>query len=109
VTARTAKPRHRVIHYALVDGRHDHLNLSLTEGNSWIRGARKCADVFHSYDFVSRDGAPMHVVYALYRRGSSRHGFAALGVEHDITYWFEVGADAVTAAFGLAPRGNTAA
>lgn len=109
MTARTAKPRHRVIHYAFVDGQRDHLNLSLTEGKSWVRGARKCADVFQSYEFVSRDGTPMHVVYALYRSGSSRHGFTALGVEHDITYLFVLSADAVTAAFGLAPRDSAAA
>lgn len=96
--------RHRVIHRAIVNGKRDHLNLSLTEGKAAIRSARKYADVFHPYEFTARDGTPMHVAYARYLPGSPRHGFSKFDGDLDVTYTFELTDAAVGASFGLAPR-----
>ncbi|MFD8516564.1 hypothetical protein ACFV27_37170 [Streptomyces antimycoticus] len=95
--------RHRVIHRAIVNGQRDHLNLSLTDGKARVRSARRYADLFHSYEFTDRTGTAMHVAYARYLPGSPRHGFSRSNPELDVTYLFEVTAEAVTANFGLAP------
>ncbi|MFH8813025.1 hypothetical protein ACH4GZ_38500 [Streptomyces hygroscopicus] len=96
--------RHRVIHRAIVNGKRDHLNLSLTQGKAAIRSARRYADHFHSYEFTDRHGTGMHVACARYLPGSAKHGFSRFNAELDVTYLFEVPAEAVTASFGLAPR-----
>ncbi|WP_171117821.1 MULTISPECIES: hypothetical protein [unclassified Streptomyces] len=96
--------RHRVIQRAIVNGQRDHLNLSLTEGHAAVRSGRRYADVFHAYEFAARDGTRMHVAYARYLPGSSRHGFSKFNSDLDVTYLFEVTAEAVTASFGLAER-----
>ena len=95
--------KHRVIQHAIVNGQRDHLNLSLTDGQDRIRSARKHADTFHAYEFTNRDGTRLHVAYAHYQPGSPKHGFTAFDPALDVTYLFETTADAVNAAFGLAP------
>jgi len=100
----TRTRRHRVLHYAIVNGQRDHLNYSLTDGRERVRSARRYADTFHAYEFTSRDGTPMHVAYARFLPGSTRHGFSNLDETLDVTYLFEVPVEAVEAAFGLAPR-----
>lgn len=99
----TSARKHRVIQHALVNGQRDHLNFGLTEGRDRIRSARRYADVFHPYEFTARDGTPMHVAYARYLPGSSKHGYSKFNPTLDVTYMFELTADAVSANFGLAP------
>jgi len=101
----TSTRRHRVIQHAVVNGQRDHLNFGLTEGRDRIRSARRYADVFHPYEFTARDGTPMYVVYARYLPGSSKHGYGKFDLTLDVTYMFELSADAVAANFGLAPTG----
>jgi hypothetical protein len=96
--------RHRVIQSAVVNGKRDHLNLSLTDGKNRIFSARKYADTFHAYEFTDRTGTRLYVAYAHYEPGSPRHGFARFDPDLDVTYLFEVTAEAVNASFGLAPR-----
>jgi hypothetical protein len=93
---------HRVIQRAIVNGQRDHLNLSLADGKAALLSARRYADTFHSHEFTSRDGTPMHVAYARFLPGSPKHGFSKV-TELDVTYLFEVTAEAVSASFGLAP------
>ena len=93
----------RVIHTAIVNGKRDHLNISLTDGQAGIRSARKYADVFHPYQFTDRTGTARYVVYARYLPGSPKHGFSSIDSTLDVIYLFEVTAQAVEAAFGLAP------
>jgi hypothetical protein len=95
--------RHRVIQRAIVNGQRDHLNFSLTEGRDRIRSARRYADVFHPYEFTARNGTPMHVVYARFLPGSPKHGYSKFDASLDVTYMFELSADAVNANFGLTP------
>lgn len=95
--------RHRVIQHALVNGQRDHLNFGLTEGRARIRSARRYADVFHPYEFTARDGTRMRVAYARYLPGSPKHGYSKFDPDLDVTYMFEVTADAVSANFGLTP------
>lgn len=95
--------RHRVIQFAIVNGKRDHLNLSLTDGQDRIRSARKYADTFHPYEFTDRTGTPMHVAYARYLPGSPKHGYSKFDSDLDVTYMFELTAEAVDASFGLAP------
>lgn len=97
-----AKPstRHRGVHWALVDGSPpselfdryppSRTLISLTETREAVRRSRRAADIFHAYEITSRDGVPMHVVYAHYKVGR--------------TYIFEIATDAVLAAFGLESR-----
>lgn len=96
--------KHRVIQYAVVNGTRDHLNFSLTEGRDAVRSARKHADTFHPYEFTDRNGQRMHVAYARFLPGSPKHGFSKLNPDLDVTYMFEITADAVAVGFGLAPR-----
>lgn len=98
--------RHRVLHYAIVNGQRDHLSYSLTAATPRVRSARQYADVFHAYAFTSRDGSPMHVAYARFLPGSPMHGFSKFDENLDVTYLFEITAEAVEASFGLAPRPN---
>lgn len=91
--------RHRVIQRAIVNGKRDHLNLSITDGTAAVRSARRHADTFHTYEFTDRNGTPRHVAYARYLPGSTKHGYGDL----DVTYMFEVTAEAVAASSGLAP------
>jgi hypothetical protein len=93
--------KYRVIQWAVVDGKRDHLNFGLTEGRDRIRSARRYADTFHPYEFTARDGTPMHVAYARFLPGSTRHGYSRYGI--DVTYMFELTGEAVAASFGLAP------
>ncbi|MCX4707072.1 hypothetical protein [Streptomyces sp. NBC_01373] len=99
----TGSRKHRVVHHAIVNGQRDHLNFGLTEGRARIRSARRYADVFHPYEFTARDGTPMHVAYARYLPGSPKHGFSKFDPQLDVTYLFEVTADAAAASFGLTP------
>jgi hypothetical protein len=100
----TASTRHhRVIQHAIVNGQRDHLNHNLTDGQTRIRSARKHADTFHSYEFTSRNGTRLHVAYAHYQPGSTKHGYSKFDPALNVTYVFETTADAVNAAFGLAP------
>jgi hypothetical protein len=101
MAASTRKPR--VIQYALVNGQRDHLNLNLTDGKAAIRSARRYADTFHPYEFTARNGQRLHVAYARYLPGSPKHGFSKSNPDLDVTYMFEITADAVAAGFGLAP------
>lgn len=96
--------QHRVVHWAIVNGKRDHLNYSLTEAQARVRSARRHADTFYPYEFTARDGTPMHVAYARFLPGSPRHGFSKFDEALDVTYLFEVTAEAVDAAFGLAER-----
>lgn len=100
----TTTRKHRVIQYAVVNGKRDHLNLSLTEARAGIHSARRYADTFYSYEFTDRTGRRIHVAYAHYRPGSPKHGFSKFDPALDVTYLFEVTADAVTATFGLDTR-----
>ena len=95
--------RHRVIHHAIVNGQRDRLNFGLTEGRDRIRSARRHADVFHAYEFTARSGERLHVAYARYLPGSSKHGFSKFDASLDVTYLYEVTAEAVDDHFGLAP------
>lgn len=107
---------HRVIQYAIVDGfvppegssvppgrRHDHLNFSLSDARPRIQTSRRQADVFHPYEFTDRNGTPMHVAYARYLPGSPKNAHGQRASHLDITYVYELTADAVAASFGLAP------
>lgn len=98
--------RHRVIQYAVVNGQRDHLNLSITDGKARVFSARKHANTFHSYEFTDRTGTRLHVAYAHYEPGSPKHGFARFDPDLDVTYLFEVSAEAVNASFGLAPTAS---
>ncbi|MFW6722909.1 hypothetical protein ACHZ98_22625 [Streptomyces sp. MAR4 CNY-716] len=95
--------RHRVIQRAVVNGQRDKLNLCLTDGKAAIRSARRHADAFHVYEFTARTGARLHVAHARFLPGSSKHGFSKFRDDLDVTYTFEVAAEAVAADFGLAP------
>jgi hypothetical protein len=95
--------RHRVIQFAVVNGKRDHLNLSLTEARANIRSARRHADTFHPYEFTDRNGTPMHVAYARFLPGSPQHGFSKVDANLDVTYMFQITAEAVGASFGLDP------
>jgi hypothetical protein len=95
--------RHRVIQWAVVNGQRDHLNFGLTEGRARIRSARRYADVFHPYEFTDRNGNRLHVAYARYLPGSPKHGYSKFDPDLDVTYLFEVTADAADASFGLTP------
>lgn len=99
----TSTRKHRVIQYAVVNGQRDHLNLPLTDGKDRISSARRHADTFHAYEFTDRTGARLHVAYAHYEPGSPKHGFSKLNPDLDVTYMFQLTADAVAASFGLAP------
>ncbi|MEV4975540.1 hypothetical protein [Streptomyces scopuliridis] len=94
---------HRVIQFAVVNGKRDHLNLTLTEGKAAVRSARRYADVFHPYEFTDRNGTPMHVAYARFLPGSPKHGYSKVDPALDVTYMFVLTAAAVDASFGLAP------
>lgn len=96
--------RHRVIQHAIVNGKRDHLNLSLTDGKAALASARRYADTFHPYEFTARNGQRLHVAYARFLPGSPRHGFSKVNPDIDVTYLFEITAEAVDAAFGLAER-----
>jgi hypothetical protein len=98
--------RHRAMHYAVVNGQRDRLTLGLTDARERVRSARRNADVFHAYEFTSRDGTRLHVAYARFLPGSDRHGFSKFDTSLDVTYLYEVTAEAVDASFGLAPRTN---
>lgn len=93
--------RHRVIQHALVNSRRDRLNLSLTDGTARIRSARRHADTFHHYEFTDRTGTPRHVAYARYLPGSTKHGVSKFAPDLDVTYMFEITAEAVAASPGL--------
>jgi hypothetical protein len=97
----TSTRKHRVIQYAVVNGKRDHLNFGLTEGRDHIRSARRYADTFHPYEFIARDGTAMHVAYARFLPGSPKHGYGKYNL--DVTYMFELTGEAVVASFGLAP------
>ncbi|MCZ4510437.1 hypothetical protein O3Q52_20035 [Streptomyces sp. ActVer] len=101
----TGTRKHRVTQRAIVNGQRDHLNFPLDEGRARIRSARRHADVFHPYEFTARDGTPMHVAYARFLPGSPKHGYSKLNPELDVTYLFEVTAEAAVASFGLTPTG----
>jgi hypothetical protein len=89
------------MHWALVDDMPPgHMNISLTEAREAVHRSRRSADVFHSYDITSRDGTPIHVVYAHYLPGRTDVAFGG----HDVTYLYEIATEAVAASFGLAPR-----
>ncbi|WP_030423103.1 hypothetical protein [Streptomyces sp. NRRL F-5065] len=103
----TATTRHhRVIQHALANGQHDHINCSLTDGVLRIRSSRRYADVFHTYEFTDRVGTRLHVAYAHYRPGSSKHGFGMSNPPVDITYVYETTAEAVAAKFGFSAGGQ---
>lgn len=95
--------KHRVIQYAIVNGKRDRLNFGLTDGRARVRSARRYADTFHSYEFTDRAGTRLHVAYARYLPGSAKHGFSRFDASLDVTYMFELTAEAVAAAFGLLP------
>ena len=99
----SATRRHRAHQYALVNGQRDHLNLSLSDGRAAIRSARRYADTFHTYETTTRTGTPIHVAYAHYLPGSTKHGFSKLDPGLDVIYLFEITSEAVAAAFGLTP------
>jgi hypothetical protein len=113
--ASTTRP-HRVVQHAIVDGfvppegcpvppgrQHDNLNFSLSDARPRIRSARRQADVFHPYEFTGRDGTPMYVAYARYLPGSPKAAYGQRVSHLDITYVYELTAEAVAASFGLAP------
>jgi hypothetical protein len=112
----TSTRKHRVIQYAIVDGfvppegcpvppgrQHDNLNFSLSDARPRIQTCRLTADVFHPYEFTDRDGIPMHVAYARYLPGSPKNAHGQRASHLDITYVYELTADAVAASFGLSP------
>jgi hypothetical protein len=101
--------RHRVIQWAVVNGERGHLNISLTEAKVAVRSARRNADIFCSYECTDREGTLMHVAYARFLPGSPKHGFSTFNAELDVTYLFEVTAEAVIASFGLASTSDYAA
>jgi hypothetical protein len=112
----TGTRKHRVIQWAIVDGfvppegcpgppgrRYDHLNFSLSDARPRIKDSRRYADVFHPYEFTDRDGTPMRVAYARYLPGSPKNAHGQRASHLDITYVYELTAEAVAASFGLAP------